>query len=133
MTSENAGSDDRVNARVGAKQFLSVLFDAMNQKDLSPLDDALSDDAVFLFPKTAPLEGKKRILSFLKILFRKYPNLTFTIGRTTGDPVTAAAEWTNRGESKNGEVYENAGVTFLEAQDGRIVYISDTFKDTGKF
>ena len=116
-----------------SKHFLSMLFAGMNQKKLENLSESLADDAVFHFPRTAPLEGKKRILSFLKILFRKYPNLTFSVGRMTGDDTFGAAEWTNHGDSKTGEHYENAGVTFLEVKDGKIVYISDTFKDTEKF
>ena len=113
--------------------YLSLLFDAMNQKKLDALETALADHAVFHFPKTAPLEGKRKIATFLKVLFRKYPDLTFTPGRMVGDDRMAAAEWTNRGTSKSGEPYENAGVTFLEIENKSIVYISDTFKDTGKF
>ncbi|MBN2526206.1 MAG: nuclear transport factor 2 family protein [Deltaproteobacteria bacterium] len=112
---------------------LALLFDAMNQKSLDALGDILADDAVFHFPKTAPLKGKKRIVTFMKLLFRKYPNLTFQVGRITGDPVCAAAEWTNSGDTKTGDHYENAGVTFLEMNNGKIIYLSDTFKDTDRF
>ena len=115
------------------KECLSVLFESMNQKSLDTLSEILADDAVFLFPKTAPLEGKKRIAIFLKVLCCKYPNLTFSVGRITGDIQSAAAEWTNSGDTKNGEHYENAGATFLEMKDDKIIYISDTFKDTEKF
>ena len=116
-----------------SKHLLALLFAGLNQKNLDELSDELADDAVFLFPKTAPLVGKKKILSFMKVLIRRYPNLIFTLGRMTGDETLGAVEWTNHGNAKNGEPYENAGVTFLEVRDGKIAYISDTFKDTDKF
>jgi ketosteroid isomerase-like protein len=113
--------------------YLSLLFEAMNNKTLNALESAFSDNVVFHFPKTAPLEGKRRISTFLKVLFRKYPDLTFTLGRTVGDDRMAAAEWTNQGTTKSGEIYQNAGVTFLEVENGKIAYISDTFKSTENF
>lgn len=113
--------------------YLSLLFDAVNRKTLDELESAFSDSVVFHFPKTAPLEGKRRITTFFKVLFRTYPDLTFTPGRTVGDERMAAMEWTNHGTTKSGEIYRNAGVTFLEVKDSKIAYISDTFKDTEKF
>jgi ketosteroid isomerase-like protein len=115
------------------KALLLSVFEAINEKKLIELTDFLADDAVFHFPKTAPIEGEKRIITFMKVLLRKYPDLTFTPGRLIANETMAAAEWTNRGQSKNGDPHENAGVTFLQSENGKIVYISDTFKNTDKF
>lgn len=113
-----------------ADKYLGMLFEAMNQKNLALLEGALAENAVFYFPKTAPIEGKKRIITFLKILLRKYPDLNFTVRRIIGNTASAAAEWSNHGTSSNGDSYQNAGATFLEMKEGKIIYISDTFKNT---
>ena len=42
----------------------------------------LQEDARLYFPKTQPLLGLDRILKFLHLLFRQYPELTFTLHRT---------------------------------------------------
>jgi len=45
----------------------------------------------------------------------------------------AAIHWTNRGANRHGEPYENEGVTIVEESGGAIGWISDFFKDTGRF
>ena len=44
----------------------------------------------------------------------------------------AAVHWTDRGVNRKKEPYENEGVTILELKEGRIVFISDFFKNTEK-
>ncbi len=95
--------------------------------------DLLSQDAEFYFPKTQPLIGRERILKFLNILFKQYPELTFKIQRIILQGDQAAVHWTNRGMNRRKEPYQNEGVTILEMQDGKISFISDFFKDTEKF
>jgi ketosteroid isomerase-like protein len=112
-----------------------MVFEAMNSRDLETLADILHPDAVFLFPGTNPLEGPEAIGRFLKILFRRFPRLCFTTGRLVldEDADRAAAEWTVEGEDRRGGAYRNAGVTVIELNGGKIVYMSDTFKDTSIF
>lgn len=112
---------------------LAALFAAMNARDPTPFVALLDPDAVFRFPGTRPIEGSRRIEAFLKILFHKYPRLSFEVGRVVADGHRAAAEWTNSGEDRDGAPYGNAGVTFIEMRGGRVVYLSDTFKDTSLF
>jgi ketosteroid isomerase-like protein len=77
--------------------------------------------------------GKDRILKFLKIFFRHYPELIFTVERVIHQGDQAAVHWTNRGANRRKEPYENEGATILEMENGKIVYISDFFKDTEKW
>ena len=112
---------------------VAAVFEAMNGRDLELLAGWLAPDAVFDFPGTAPLEGPDRITRFIKILFHRYPRLEFTTGRVIADEAAAAVEWTNEGEDRRGEPYRNAGVTVVELRDGKIAYMSDTFKDTVVF
>ena len=114
-------------------QSVSEFFDIINKRDLSKLEEALTENARFYFPKTQPLLGKNRIVRFFKILFRQYPELAFKIRRQIVQGPLAAIHWTNYGVNKKQEPYENEGVTILEIKGDKIRFISDFFKDTGKF
>jgi len=119
-------TDEKKIARIAA-----ALFRAMNARDPAAFAALLDDAAVFHFPGTKPLEGAARIEKFVKILFFKYPALVFEVRRVIADERCAAVEWTNGGTSRDGAPYRNAGVTVIElGADGRVVYLSDTFKNT---
>ena len=108
-------------------------FDAVNARDIDKMEQALDTDATFLFPKTAPLVGRERIVRFFRILFRQYPELLFDIQRIIGEGGWFAVHWTNRGTSRKKESYQNEGVTLLEFEDARIRFMSDFFKNTEMF
>jgi ketosteroid isomerase-like protein len=112
-------------------EIAAALFHAMNTRDPAAFTALLAGGAVFHFPGTAPIEGAARIEKFVKILFFKYPVLAFEVHRVIADDRCAAIEWTNEGASRDGAPYRNAGVTVVELDGaGRVVYMSDTFKDT---
>jgi len=108
-------------------------FQILNERDLDEADNLLDLQAELFFPKTQPVVGKDRILKFLKIFFRQYPELVFTVVRVIHQGDQAAVHWTNRGISRRKEPYQNEGVTILEMRNGKIVFISDFFKDTEKW
>jgi len=112
------------------KDLSNILFTAMNSRDLPDLEKHLSEDAVFDFPGTDIIQGKKKVLLLLKILFRKYPRLTFAVQEIITEGNRACVVWTNEGESKEGEPYQNRGVTLIKVSNGLIVSLSDYFKDT---
>lgn len=115
------------------RRALGEVFAAMNGRDRERFVAVLDEAAVFHFPGTKPIEGPVRIERFLKILFHRYPRLEFTLGRIIVDGDVAAVEWTNEGEDRDGAPYRNAGVTVIELAGGKVVYLSDTFKDTALF
>lgn len=115
------------------RQFIRHFFDVVNRQDLDSLGEILTKDAAFYFPKTQPLLGRKHIIRFFSILFRRYPELSFTILRTIVQGRHAAVHWNNRGRSRKNELYENEGVTILEGRKEGICFISDFFKDTQRF
>ena len=115
------------------KRILSDFFDAMNRRDLEKMGTLFTEKTVFHFPKTQPLLGKERILKFFKILFRQYPELIFDVQRVIVQENQAAIHWTNKGQNRKGEPYENEGVTLLEMEGSKILSMSDFFKDTEKF
>ena len=108
----------------------SGIFAAMNSRDLSGLEPHLADDAVFDFPGAGSITGKKKILLFLKVLFRKYPRLKFTVEDILLEGDRACAVWSNQGEDTSGSPYQNRGITLVRVAKGKIVFISDYFKDT---
>ena len=108
-------------------------FDALNNRNLQQIEALLDENAELLFPKTQPLHGKRRVVKFLRLLFRKYPELEFTVHHIIRQGDLAAVHWTNRGISRHDESYANEGVTLIEISGNKIRFISDFFKDTEKF
>ena len=108
-------------------------FEILNKRNLEKIQDLLGADAALYFPKTQPLIGTSRILKFLNILFRQYPQLTFEIQRVIVDGNQVAIHWINQGTNRHDLPYDNEGVTLMELRNGKIIFISDFFKDTEKF
>ena len=108
-------------------------FDLVNKRRLKRFEELLTEGAEFYFPKTQPLIGRNQIVRFFGILFRQYPELEFRIHRKIVQGSMAAVHWTNRGVNRRGETYENEGATIIEMEGDKISFISDFFKDTGKF
>jgi ketosteroid isomerase-like protein len=107
-----------------------IIFTALNNRDLSLLDKYLDEHATFDFPGTTLIRGRKKIIIFFKILFRKYSRLTFTVKETIVEGEGVCVLWTNQGSTSNGHAYSNRGVTFVHITDGKILFLSDYFKDT---
>ncbi len=114
-------------------QLIRDFFVSVNRQDLPSMGRVLTEDAVFYFPKTRPLLGRERIIRFFSVLFRRYPELSFSIQRIIVEGPHAAVHWKNRGKSRKNNFYENEGVTVLEGREARICFISDFFKDTERF
>jgi ketosteroid isomerase-like protein len=115
-----------------AEKIIPEFFNFLNLRDLERMRALLQEDARLDFPKPQPLLGLDRILKFL-LLFRQYPELTFTLHRTIVLENRGAVHWTNQGKNRREEPYENEGMTLLKFERGKISYISDFFNDTGKF
>lgn len=107
-----------------------IIFTALNNRDLSLLDEYLDEHATFDFPGTTLIKGRKKIILFFKILFRKYPRLTFTVKETIVEGDYVCVLWTNNGINGKGHTYNNRGVTFVHITDETILFLSDYFKDT---
>jgi ketosteroid isomerase-like protein len=116
-----------------AEKIIPEFFNFLNLRDLDRMKALLQEDARLDFPKTQPLLGLERILKFLHLLFRQYPELTFTLHRTIVQGNRGAVHWTNQGKNRRGEPYENEGMTLLEFDREKITYLSDFFKNTEKF
>lgn len=107
-----------------------TFFDAMNTRDFTDLELHLAPDVAFDFPGAGAIDGSRRMLLFLKLLFRKYSRLVFTVQEVLADAERACVVWTNEGQTAEGEPYRNRGLTFMHFSGSRIVSLSDYFKDT---
>ena len=107
-----------------------MIFTSLNNRELSLLDEYLDEQATFDFPGTTLIKGRKKIILFFKILFRKYPHLTFTVKETIVEGDYVCVLWTNQGINHKGHSYNNSGVTFVHITGGKIFFLSDYFKDT---
>jgi ketosteroid isomerase-like protein len=120
----------RMDADTAAPDLAQILFAALNSRDLSALEHHLAEDAGFDFPGPGLISGRKKILLFLKILFRKFNRLTFSVERSIKEQDCSCVIWSNEGQHKTGEAYRNRGITFLQFKEGKIIFLSDYFKDT---
>lgn len=105
-------------------------FNAMNDRDFTGLELHLAPEVTFDFPGAGVIEGSRRTLAFLKVLFRKYERLVFTVDDVLCEGDRSCVVWTNEGEAAGGRPYRNRGVTLMRLSQDRIVYLSDYFKDT---
>jgi ketosteroid isomerase-like protein len=108
----------------------NAIFEAMNVKNMAVLEPYLAEDAVFDFPGTSQVVGKKRVLIFLKALLRKFPDLFFQVQDVIVDSDKACIVWTNSARLATPSPYRNSGVTLVHCANGLIICISDYFKDT---
>jgi ketosteroid isomerase-like protein len=111
-------------------QEVLVLFDAMNRRDFSGLEAILLDNVIFDFPGAGKVEGKVRVITFLKVLMRKYPRLVFTVKDIIAENDKACVTWTNEGNDSQGNPYRNEGITLFHFSGQKITFLSDYFKDT---
>ena len=111
-------------------QIANVIFSSLNNRELEQLHNFLDENATFDFPGTNLIKGRKKILTFFKILFRKYPRLIFTVQETIVEGDRVCIVWTNEGITSNSTPYANRGVTYVYISGGKIHFISDYFKNT---
>ncbi|MBN1184399.1 MAG: nuclear transport factor 2 family protein [Bacteroidales bacterium] len=112
------------------KKLTHMIFEAMNSREFSGLEGYMAEDMAFDFPGPGRIEGRRKVLIFLKALMRKYASLTFTVSDVIIEGDRACAVWTNEGTSVEGKPYKNSGMTLIHFKDGQITFLSDYFKDT---
>jgi len=111
-------------------QVSSAIFDSMNSKDMTILEPYLHKDVRFDFPGAARVVGKKRVLIFLKVLLRKFPDIIFQVRDAIVDHDKVCIVWTNSARLDTDQPYQNSGLTLVHCDNGLITFISDYFKDT---
>ncbi len=106
------------------------VFSAINKRDFTEFESYIADDLTFDFPGVDQIKGAKRVILFFNVLFRKYKVLQFHVSDVVSDDKKACVKWENRGEEKEGALYSNSGLTWFYFENGKIIFMSDYFKDT---
>jgi ketosteroid isomerase-like protein len=112
------------------RELAELVVTSMDKRDFTLYEKHVAEDAELDFPGAETVRGCRRIIVFLKAVLRKYPELKFTIENIIVDEAGAAVVWANKEKDKSGEPYSNRGITFVQMRDGKIILISDYFKDT---
>ncbi|MBN2892916.1 MAG: nuclear transport factor 2 family protein [Bacteroidales bacterium] len=112
------------------KEIAKLVFEAMNKRDLSLIENHLSDNVNFDFPGVERISGKRKVLVFMKMLLRKYSELQFAVNDAFREENKVCLVWTNIGQLTNGNLYNNSGVTVFNFEAEKIIFLSDYFKDT---
>jgi ketosteroid isomerase-like protein len=108
-----------------------LVFQSMNTREFNRFEEIFSEEVVLDFPGIERIEGKRKVIVFLKtLLLRKYTKLIFTVSDVVIQDQKACAIWTNEGISNTGIPYSNTGMTLMHFSDNKITFISDYFKDT---
>ena len=116
--------------RLSNRKLAELVVSSMDKREFTLYEKYVAEDAELDFPGSETVKGCRRIIVFLKAVLRKYPELKFTIENIIVDEAGAAVVWSNKGKFKNGEPYNNRGITLVQMRDGEIILISDYFKDT---
>ncbi len=112
------------------RKLAQMIFNALNNRNFTEVQPFLAEEVVLNFPGVGDVSGLKRVVVFMKTLLRKYPELTFTVSKIIVENDSAVAIWTNAGKKISGEFYSNSGNTLFHFIEGKIILISDYFKDT---
>jgi ketosteroid isomerase-like protein len=111
-----------VDTKTVNRTIAETIFSALNSRDLSRLDEYLDEHATFDFPGASLIQGRKKIILFFKILFRKYPRLTFTVKETIVEGEGVCVLWTNTGTSKDGLAYNNRALPLYISPMGKFSF-----------
>ncbi len=117
------------------KERILAFMDDMHTLDAARVSDWFTDDASLWIPPAAPVTGKSRISALFRCMFKRYEELSWTIldiMPVGNDRCIHVCQ--SHGKIKGQEAYSNYVMTDIRfTQDGKIIGLSDFFKDTSVF
>ncbi len=113
------------------KQISQFIFEKMSNNETDELLSVFADEMVFDFPGIDQIKGKDKAVRVLRLILRRFNYLKFSVYKIITEDKDVCVMWTNKGEYKNGDNYENSGITYIKFDNERKVsFLSDYFKDT---
>jgi len=107
----------------------------LNSLNIEHLEKWFTDESTIWIPPSKEISGKNRILALFRAIFRRYESIEwqvfeiFPLGNQKYFYQT-----TSYGTMINKGIYENNICTVVHfSEDGKIIYLSDYFKDTKAF
>lgn len=109
-------------------------------KDLNSLNPVhlekwFTDESIIWIPPSKEISGKNRILALFRAIFRRYENIEWRVSDIFALGNEKYFYQTNSLGNMSGKgTYENEICTIIQfSESGKIVYLSDYFKDTKVF
>lgn len=107
----------------------------LGRRDAEALKKWFTEKSVLWMPPAPPIEGERRILVAFRVIFRAYTDLNWSVKEvySVGNNrfIYMTDSWGTIGRDMP---YKNNILTVIDFDaDGRIVYLSDYFKDTAIF
>ncbi len=113
------------------KEISKFIFDAMSNNETEKLLPFFADEIIFDFPGIEQINGKNKAVRVLRLILRRFNFLKFSVYKIITEDKDVCVMWTNKGEYKNGDKYQNSGITYIKFDDkGKVAFLSDYFKDT---
>ena len=126
-----------------AKQKISSGYDALNNRDLETFLAAWRDDCTFIYPGELPISGtivgKPAIEKWFKNFFDQFPKIKYTLKNVCVGNVfdfmgtnTVAVHWDSEYTNKDGNEFQNSGVSIIKIKFGKAESVKDYYFDTGE-
>ena len=114
---------------------INDFMEDLNSLDIEHLDKWFTDESTIWIPPLNEISGKNRILALFRAIFRRYDTIEwhvfeiFALGNQKYFYQT-----TSYGTMTGKGTYENNICTLVHfSEGGKIIYLSDYFKDTKTF
>ncbi|KXH80382.1 hypothetical protein AU378_18370 [Chryseobacterium kwangjuense] len=107
----------------------------LNSLKIEHLEKWFTDESTIWIPPSKQISGKNRILALFRAIFRRYDSIEWQVfeifplgNQKFFYQTTSYGRMTDKG------VYENNICTLVQfSEEGKIIYLSDYFKDTKAF
>ncbi|MCS3868413.1 limonene-1,2-epoxide hydrolase [Chryseobacterium ginsenosidimutans] len=114
---------------------ISHFMQDLNSLNIEHLEKWFTDETVIWIPPAKEISGKTRILALFRAIFRRYEKIEWRVSEIFALGNDKYFYQTNSLGNMNGKgTYENEICTIIHfSESGKIVYLSDYFKDTRSF
>jgi ketosteroid isomerase-like protein len=124
-----------------AKQKMSSAYDALNNRDCETFLAAWRDDCTFIYPGVLPIsgkmEGKPAIEKWFKNFMDQFPKIKYIMKNVCVENIfdfmgtnTVSVEWDSEYTNKDGETFQNSGVTVVKIKFGKAEFVTDYYFDS---
>jgi len=114
---------------------ISHFMQDLNSLNIEKLEKWFTDETVIWIPPTKEISGKSRILALFRAIFRRYEKIEWSVSEIFNLGNNKYFYQTNSLGNISGKgSYTNEICTIIQFSEcGKILYLSDYFKDTKSF
>jgi limonene-1,2-epoxide hydrolase len=114
---------------------ISHFMQDLNSLNIETLEKWFTDDTVIWIPPAKEISGKSRILALFRAIFRRYEKIEWSVSEIFHLGNNKYFYQTNSlGKLSGQDTYTNEICTIIQFSEcGKILYLSDYFKDTKVF